>query len=102
MNIHVFDRNTELHAIQVTTTLYIVAKPVCGAFLTASKSIQLMLKTIRFAALGREQAYNRRILVTGKNPTMWHVFAINKTTGVLLCIMLQGLCLCKAYAVYLM
>lgn len=34
MNIHVFDRNAELHAIQVTATLYIITKYV-GPFLTA-------------------------------------------------------------------
>lgn len=73
MNIHVFDRNAELHAIQVTATLYIVTEPVCGPFLTASKSIQLMLKTIRFAALRREQANKRGKPITGQNPTMWHV-----------------------------
>jgi len=59
LNIRIFDRNAELHAIQVTATLYIKTKPVCGPLLTISKSIQLMLKTIRFAALGRKQANNR-------------------------------------------
>lgn len=58
-----------------------------------------MLKTIRFAALGREQANNRGKPVKGENPTM---FAMNKTRGVLFCIIHQGLCLCKAYAVYVM
>lgn len=38
-----------------------------------------MLKTIRFAALGTEQANNRGKPVIGENPTKWHMFAINKT-----------------------
>lgn len=97
MNIHIFNRNAELHASQVTATLYIKTKPVCCPLLTASKSIQL--KSMRFAALGREQASNR-----GKRNSqqpMRHLFALTKKTGVLLCIIYQVLFLVKAYTVYL-
>lgn len=102
MNIRVFDRSTELHAIQVTATLYIITEPVCAHFLTASRSIQLMLKTIRFAALGREEANNRGKPITGENPTMWHMFAINKATSVLFFIIHRGLFYVKPKLVYLM
>lgn len=57
MNIRIFDRNAELHAIQVTATLYMKTLPVCGPLLTVSKSIQLMLN---FAALAENEP------VTGK------------------------------------
>lgn len=55
MNIHIFNRNAELHASQVTATLYIKNKLAYGPLLTTSKSIQLMLKTIKIAALGRDK-----------------------------------------------
>lgn len=76
MNIRIFDRNAELHASQVNATLYIKTKPVWGTLLIASRSVQLMLKTIRFAALGREQANSR----VKRNPrqSMRRTFALTK------------------------
>lgn len=93
MNIRIFDRNAELHAIQVTATLYMKTLPVCGPLLTASKSIQLMLK---FAALGREQISNGKKKLTTANEA--HVHPNQK--GVLFCIMYQVLSLLKAYTIY--
>lgn len=76
MNIRIFDRNAELHASQVTATLYIKTKPVCCPLLTASKLIQLMLQTIRFAAVGREQANNRE--KRNSQQPVRHMFALTK------------------------
>lgn len=59
-----------------------------------------MLKTMMFAVLGREQANNRGKTITEENPTMWHVFY--KQNNKCFVLIHQALCLCKAYAVYLM